>query len=94
MNFSTILCAMRAPLHRMVGNQRSAPHGTPGAAMALRHAVAARAAVCGYLFTRGVVAENIGARDFGESRSTVSNDTPQNRALNHRVEIEVSQHVR
>jgi len=43
--------------------------------------------VARYLTMKGVPASNISAQGFGEQRPVASNDTPQGRAANRRVEI-------
>jgi outer membrane protein OmpA-like peptidoglycan-associated protein len=40
-----------------------------------------------YLISRGVDARRISAVGFGESKPVAPNDTPENRALNRRVEV-------
>jgi len=45
--------------------------------------------VRGYLIDNGVAASQIFARGYGESRPKASNDTPDGRQLNRRVEIHV-----
>ena len=42
-----------------------------------------------YLVRKGVPAERLGARGFGESNPVASNDTADGRAMNRRVELEV-----
>ena len=47
-------------------------------------------AVKDYLVKQGVPAPSITARGFGESRAVASNDTPEGRQRNRRVEVIVS----
>jgi len=42
-----------------------------------------------YLLTQGVPAERIKAKGYGKTRPKVANDTPENQAINRRVEFEV-----
>jgi OOP family OmpA-OmpF porin len=44
-----------------------------------------------YLVRKGVPAERLTARGFGESNPVASNDTAEGRAMNRRVELEVKQ---
>lgn len=46
-------------------------------------------AVAGYLMDQGVPRTQIEARGYGESRPKASNDTPEGRQLNRRVEIHI-----
>jgi len=46
-------------------------------------------AVRGYLIDGGVLASQVFARGFGESNPKASNDTPEGRQLNRRVEIHI-----
>jgi OOP family OmpA-OmpF porin len=43
-----------------------------------------------YLIGKGVLASRMQARGFGESQPTASNDTDEGRALNRRVELNIS----
>ncbi len=42
-----------------------------------------------YLLTQGVPAEHITAKGYGKTRPKVNNDTPENQAINRRVEFEI-----
>lgn len=42
-----------------------------------------------YLLTQGVPAERISAKGYGKTRPKVNNDTPENQAINRRVEFEI-----
>ncbi|MDR6564448.1 MULTISPECIES: OmpA family protein [unclassified Arcicella] len=42
-----------------------------------------------YLLTQGVPAERISAKGYGKNRPKVANDTPENQAINRRVEFEI-----
>ena len=42
-----------------------------------------------YFILRGISADRISTRGFGESRPIASNDTPEARALNRRIEIKI-----
>jgi chemotaxis protein MotB len=45
--------------------------------------------VVNYLISQGVPAASISAKGFGETRPVASNDTPQGRAQNRRIEITI-----
>jgi len=47
------------------------------------------AAVVTFLVSQGVPAANISAKGFGDTRPVASNDTPQGRAQNRRIEITI-----
>ena len=42
-----------------------------------------------YLLTQGVPAERLTAKGYGKTRPKVANDTPENQAINRRVEFEI-----
>jgi len=42
-----------------------------------------------YLISQGVPAASISAKGFGDTRPVASNDTPQGRAQNRRIEITI-----
>jgi outer membrane protein OmpA-like peptidoglycan-associated protein len=42
-----------------------------------------------YLLTQGVPAERLSAKGYGKTRPKVANDTPENQAINRRVEFEI-----
>jgi outer membrane protein OmpA-like peptidoglycan-associated protein len=42
-----------------------------------------------YLLTQGVPAESLSAKGYGKTRPKVENDTPENQAINRRVEFEI-----
>jgi chemotaxis protein MotB len=45
--------------------------------------------VANFLISQGIPAANISAKGFGDTRPVASNDTPQGRAQNRRIEITV-----
>ena len=45
--------------------------------------------VSNYLMSQGVNAKQITAKGYGKTRPKVPNDTPENQALNRRVEFEI-----
>ena len=49
-------------------------------------------AVLNYLVNRGVSANRLSAKGYGFSRPIDSNDTPEGRAINRRVELQPTQH--
>jgi outer membrane protein OmpA-like peptidoglycan-associated protein len=40
-----------------------------------------------YILSRGIDARRLSSKGYGESKPFVSNDTPENRQLNRRVEF-------
>ena len=42
-----------------------------------------------YLLTQGVSAERLTAKGYGKNKPKVANDTPENQAINRRVEFEI-----